>query len=145
VLLRRAFLVGSSVWIAAVPLAAFAASREAASSAVYGLALSVYAVGHVICHQLPARSFHLWGASLPVCARCTGLYAGAAAAAVAMSVTGRRFHTNRPRRVLLLALVPTAATLAFEWTTGVTPANWIRAIAGVPLGLAVAWAIGMVN
>jgi hypothetical protein len=47
--------------------------------------------------------------------------------------------------MLLLACVPTAATLAFEWSTGLTPANWIRALAGVPLGAAVAWAIGMVN
>jgi hypothetical protein len=47
--------------------------------------------------------------------------------------------------LLLTALVPTAATLVFEWTTGVMPANWIRALAGLPLGVAVAWAIGMVN
>jgi hypothetical protein len=46
---------------------------------------------------------------------------------------------------LILALLPTAATLVFEWTTGVTPANWIRALAGFPLGIAVAWAVGMVN
>jgi hypothetical protein len=39
---------------------------------------------------------------------------------------------------VVLALVPTAATLVFEWTTGVTPANWIRAAAGVVLGAAVA-------
>jgi hypothetical protein len=47
--------------------------------------------------------------------------------------------------VLLLALVPTAVTLIFEWTTGVMPPHWVRALAGVPLGAAVAWAIGMVN
>jgi uncharacterized membrane protein len=144
---RRAFLVGSTIWAAAIPLAAFAASRPAATvlPGAYGFALSVYAIGHVVCHQLPARSFHLWTVSLPVCARCTGIYAGAAIPAVATSLSGRRFHTNRPRAVLLAAFVPTAATLVFEWTTGATPANWIRALAGVPLGAAVAWAIGMVN
>ena len=47
--------------------------------------------------------------------------------------------------MLLVAFVPTAVTLAFEWSTGVMPANWIRALAGLPLGAAVAWAIGMVN
>jgi uncharacterized membrane protein len=29
------------------------------------------------CHQLPARSPHLWGSQLPLCWRCTGIAAGA--------------------------------------------------------------------
>jgi uncharacterized membrane protein len=29
-----------------------------------------------VCHQIPARSFHVWGEPLAVCARCTGVYAG---------------------------------------------------------------------
>ncbi|MDQ1523864.1 MAG: putative rane protein [Pyrinomonadaceae bacterium] len=28
------------------------------------------------CHQLPARSPHLWGAQLPLCWRCTGILVG---------------------------------------------------------------------
>ena len=142
-LLRRAFLVGSVVWAAAIPLTAYAASRPSAASSVYAFALTVYAIGHAICHQLPARSFHLWMVALPVCARCTGIYVGAAITAIALT----RVHPPRgnAKVVLLLAFLPTAATLVFEWTTGITPANWIRAFAGLPLGAAVAWAIGMVN
>jgi uncharacterized membrane protein len=151
VLLRRAFLVGSVGWAACIPLTAFVASRPDAASIVYGLAVAAYAVGHLICHQLPARSFHLWGAALPVCARCTGIYLGAAAAGVVFALARWRRSSEwrranaEARLVLLLACAPTAATLIFEWTTGVTPANWIRAIAGIPLGVAVAWAVGMVN
>lgn len=152
-LLRRSFLVASIAWAAAIPLAAFAATRAGGSSAAYAFALGVYAVGHIVCHQLPARSFHLWTASLPVCARCTGIYLGAAIAAIVLSaVRGRRGEATmtgsgdvEPRHVLLAALAPTAATLIFEWTTGVTPSHWIRALAGAPLGAAVAWAIGMIN
>jgi uncharacterized membrane protein len=149
--LGRAFLAGSVAWAVMIPLTAFAASRPDAASAVYGFALAVYTVSHVICHQLPARSFHLWGAALPVCARCSGIYFGAAAAAILLAASRFRLRAPRhggqvePRFVLLAALIPTAATLVFEWTTGVMPANWIRALAGVPLGVAVAWAIGMVN
>ncbi len=152
-LLRRAFLAGSTAWAAAIPLAAFAASRPDGATAGYAFALAVYAVGHVVCHQLPARSFHLWTVSLPVCARCAGIYLGAASMAIVMAFGGGRDSTDKSRvrgheharLVLLAALVPTAATLVFEWTTGVMPANWIRALAGLPLGVAVAWAIGMVN
>ena len=150
-LLRRAFLGASTAWLAMIPLAAFAASRPSAASSIYGLAVGIYAVGHFVCHQLPARSFHLWGAQLPVCARCTGVYLGAAVTAITLglshdlSAEARSAKVERARLVLLVALIPTAATLVFEWTTGVTPANWIRALAGLPLGAAVAWAIGMVN
>jgi len=143
-LFRRAFLVASAVWAGAIPLAAYAASRPDGSSIAYAFALAVYGVGRVVCHQLPARSFHVWMTSLPVCARCTGIYVGAAVAAIALR--GRLVTTrSNPKLVLLAALVPTAATLAFEWTTGIMPSHWIRALAGVPLGVAVAWAIGMVN
>jgi uncharacterized membrane protein len=149
VLLRRTFLAASSAWAVALPLATFAASRPAASSAVYGFALAVYSVGRIVCHQLPERSFHLWNASMPVCARCTGIYVAAAVTALLLRDSRVRLRANRygghARLFLLLALAPTAVTLAFEWSTGVTPANWIRALAGAPLGAAVAWAIGMVN
>jgi uncharacterized membrane protein len=151
VLLHRSFLAASTAWAVALPLATFAATRPAASSAVYAFALAVYAVGRLVCHQLPARSFHLWNASMPVCARCTGIYVAAAVSALLLRDSRVRTPANRfggrfePRWILLAALAPTAATLIFEWSTGATPANWIRALAGVPLGAAVAWAIGMVN
>lgn len=29
-----------------------------------------------VCHQIPERSFHLFGEPLAACARCTGLYVG---------------------------------------------------------------------
>ena len=150
VLLRRAFLVVATLWVIAIPLAAFAATRAGATQPIYAFAFGVYSIGHVVCHQLPARSFHLWNASLPVCARCTGVYAGAAAASLAIAISTRpssvaRSARENPRAVFLIAFVPTAATLVFEWTTGVMPGHWIRALAGVPLGAAVAWAIAMVN
>ena len=142
--LRRAFLVLSTAWASAIPLGAFAASHVGGSSVAYAFAFGVYVVGHFVCHQLPARSFHLWMTPLPVCARCTGIYVAAALTAI---VLRGQFVTTRsnPKLVVLAALVPTAATLVFEWTTGVMPSHWVRAAAGAPLGAAVAWAIGMVN
>jgi len=149
--LKRGFLVLATTWVIALPLAALAAGRPGAPPAAYGFAFAVYSIGRVVCHQLPVRSFHLLGMRLPVCARCTGIYLGAALAAVLLRVphvetgatsAGRRVE---PRWILLAALAPTAATVIVEWTTGAMPANWIRALAGLPLGAAVAWAIAMVN
>ena len=154
VVLRGALLAGGLVWAAVIPLAAFAATRPAGVPAAYGFALAAYAMGRVICHQLPVRSFHLWGAALPVCARCTGIYAGAAAVALTVfvarampyrAVGSRGVPRATARRVLFAALVPTALTLVFEWTTGTMPANWIRALAGFPIGAAAAWLIASAN
>jgi hypothetical protein len=135
------------VWAAALPLAALAAA-QAASPALSLAALPVYAAGSIICHQLPARSFYLWSAQMPVCARCTGLYAGAAIAALCL-MRGTRWPRLPPasravRARLAAAALPTLATLAIEWTTGPAPSNIVRALAGLPLGAAVAWAIGAV-
>ncbi len=147
-LFRRALLAGALVWAPLIPLAAFAAARPEGVPAVYGFALVVYSIGRVVCHQLPVRSFHLWGAALPVCARCTGIYAGAAIVACAALVAsngpgapGAMPSAATARRVLIAALIPTALTLAYEWTTGAMPANWIRALAGFPIGAAAAWLI----
>ncbi len=30
----------------------------------------------VLCHQMPERSFHFKGKQFPLCARCTGIFAG---------------------------------------------------------------------
>jgi uncharacterized membrane protein len=148
VLFRRILLTGTIVWAAAIPMAALAASRPDGSHPVYAFALAVYAAGHLVCHQIPARSFHGWGAVLPVCARCTGIYAGAAITACAVFVRSAADTTPSAagvRLLLIAALIPTAITLAYEWTIGDMPANWIRALAGIPLGAAVAWLVGTVK
>ncbi len=36
----------------------------------------LYQIGYAICHQLPDRSFFVYDHSLPLCARCTGIYIG---------------------------------------------------------------------
>jgi uncharacterized membrane protein len=35
--------------------------------------------GHLVCHQMPARSPHLFGVQLPLCWRCTGIIIGSLA------------------------------------------------------------------
>lgn len=161
--LRRGFVLTAAAWAVALPLATFAAGRPHASSIVYGFALAAYGIGNIVCHQLPERSFHLWSAQMPVCARCTGVYGGAAIAALLASVTalpkrrstfrmvsiasafvghrfgGVRFSRADRRLALVAAALPTVATLVYEWTTGHVPSNGIRFAAGFPIGAVVSW------
>ena len=99
----------------------------------------VYLFGSFICHQIADRSFHLDGAQLPVCARCFGIYGGAAVGAVAASVV--RSARSPKAGLVVAAAVPTALTLVLEWTGVWLPSNFTRALAGATLGLALAHVI----
>lgn len=120
------------------------------------VAALTYAFGSLICHQRPERSFHLAAAQLPVCARCLGLYLGAAIgvfavlrrrvapfAAVEGCVTSNT--TRCLRRLLLWAAVPTAITWTSEVSGMWAPSNEARFLAALPLGAAVALTVNYVG
>ncbi len=101
----------------------------------------VFPIGHFICHQRPERSFFFHGHQLAVCARCTGLYLGAALAAplaisLAVPLTGAR-----ARGILALAAIPTALTWVLEFAGLVPFSNLSRFLAGLPLGCVAAWLV----
>jgi hypothetical protein len=116
------------------------------------VAALVYLLGSAICHQLPGRSFHIAGFQLPVCARCLGIYAGAALGGlVACRSIGVRRATGRgrmgveqrgrARAWMMLGAMPTATTVLLE-SAGVWPgSNLVRAMAGVPLGAVVGFIV----
>jgi uncharacterized membrane protein len=155
----RLLVVASTGWAILIPFASFAASQPAPAPFLYGAALLVYGAGSVVCHQLAERSFQLWSAQLPVCARCTGIYAGVAMTALVAAMRPGAFRprtvglkpdstwvthvrsvkpyvTNAMALVLALAALPTASTLLYEWATSHTPSNVLRAVSGLPLGAA---------
>jgi hypothetical protein len=160
--LRPAFLAASITWAALLVLAPWVAAEAHATPIESGFLLAAYALGSGICHQRPERSFFLWAHQMPVCARCAGIYAGAALAAIIATwmaplkgrpttdgegrpttdAVGRRFSAATRWRVLLsVAALPAAISLVYEWTTGRMPSHWTRAATGLPLGAAVAWLV----
>jgi uncharacterized membrane protein len=131
--LLAAFLtIAASLWTAAiffVPLA---------HAAVPIAATAVDMAGSFVCHQRNERSFHLHGERLAVCGRCTGLYlAGAIGALVAWFGVAR--VPEHTRRLVVFAALPTATTLAIEWSGIANPGNVLRAMAAVPLGAIAGW------
>ena len=133
-LLPRVACAAAWAWLALVLAAPFGAGGAPLSAAAYAL-------GSLVCHQQSARSFHLAGAQLPVCARCAGLYVGAALGAVVPLVL-RTFRQDpglsRMRMLLVVSAVPTLATWGAEAARLAEPSNLTRALAAVPLGLIVA-------
>lgn len=101
----------------------------------------LFPVGRFICHQRPERSFFAAGQQMPVCARCAGLYTGAALAVPAALAIALPLTASRSRRLIVLAAAPTAITWGLEFAGLVHFGNEIRFAAGVPLGCAAAWLV----
>ncbi|MGQ9584479.1 MAG: DUF2085 domain-containing protein [Anaerolineae bacterium] len=62
-------------------------------------------VGLAVCHRWPAHSFFLGGKQLPVCARCTGTFLGAALSLMFLMWRGRTRAGNLPPTPVLMALI----------------------------------------
>jgi uncharacterized membrane protein len=114
------------------------------------------AIGYALCHRISERSLHIGERQLPLCARCTGMYLGAAAGLVFQMVAGRK-RTSLPHwSVLILLGILTAAFgvdgsnsylyLIKSITPGALanipnlyiPTNTLRVLTGSGMGLAMA-------
>jgi hypothetical protein len=134
-------MIAALVWAVALPLSASSTIDNGSRMRSWTVA-SVYRLGAVVCHQRPERSYSTAGRIWPVCARCSGIYFGAALVALAGLLGGRRAGTGlldavNARSALAIGVAPSAATLIWEWTTGQAPGNTVRLLAGAPIGVAV--------
>lgn len=113
-----------------------------------GLLGKADAVGYAVCHRIESRSFAIADRSLPLCARCTGMYLGAVIGLLYQSLsTPRRTGvpvkaTWIPLALLVLLffidglnsfihIIPSAPSL-YE------PQNWSRLITGTGMGIVIA-------
>ena len=105
---------------------------------------ALYAAAHLVCHQLPDRTFHVSAGPLAVCARCLGLYLGAAGGGASARLSRSkpfRPATRTARATVAVAALPTLLTLVAEWLLRWPVTNAIRFAAAVPLGAAAAWVV----
>ena len=148
--LARGFLVATLVWMLMLVMVPFLLASKTGGRAATVTSVGTYLVGSAICHQRPDRSFRLWGVQMPVCARCAGLYLGAAVGALLAGVRRRggrgtaRMASRALRMMVLVAAVPTGATWLGEAVGWLPFAGGVRAAAAVPLGAAVTWVVSLV-
>lgn len=135
--LTVACLAASLLWLAAI-LAAPHGLHAAPGAPTRLGAGAIYLAGRVVCHQRPERSFVAAGHPLPVCARCTGVYAAAPLACLLAAV----LPGGRARRLwawagtwrgVLIAALPATLSVVVEWITGWTDPG-LRAATGAVLG-----------
>jgi hypothetical protein len=120
-------------------MAPYVATHVRGDGAASRLTALTYLAGRFVCHQRAERSFHAWGAQLPVCARCAGLYFAAPVGAIAALRRRSRSPAPRLRLVLIGAALPLLLTWALEAGGWIDPGNTQRALWALPLGFAACW------
>ena len=130
-------VAGAAVWQRVVLSAGPGGASEPVWTSV------VYAAASRVCHQRPERSFHTHDVAWPVCARCAGLYLAAPLAALTAFRRRSPGIASRlqPLRFVVLAAIPTAFTLLWEWGGLGTPSNLVRFTTALPLGAAIAFVV----
>jgi uncharacterized membrane protein len=105
-------------------------------------------IGYAICHQLPARSFHLGHTPLPLCARCTGIFLGVWLA-VGGAILLRRYRAiELPPKPILVILATFIGLMGIDGINSYLsffpgaprlyePQNWLRLVTGLFYGLAI--------
>ncbi len=147
--MRRAvavfYLAAASAWIVAIPATPWLSVHLHRERPGFLLSGAMYQFGSLICHQRADRSFHLEGVQLPVCARCSGLYAGAPLGAIAALLLARFRHRDLSARAARLALIAGAAPTGLFWIAErmgwLVVSNTARAVSALPLGFMVSMTI----
>jgi uncharacterized membrane protein len=126
--------VVATLWLGGTLVAPFAASRG------WLIAPFLYLLYQPICHQMPERSFELWGHQAAACHRCVGLYAGFLVGLLMVPgwIGLRRVVARRPIVIVLFAL-PLVADVAL-WNHNVWWSRFFTGVvAAVPLALLAQW------
>ena len=101
-------LVIAGMWVFAIVLAPIGKG-----AGLHSLASPLYTFFSYICHQIPDRSFYLFGEQFGVCSRCFGVYAGILIGVLAYPLW-RGVDTTEPlpRFWLFLSLIP----ISIDWS-----------------------------
>ena len=102
------------------------------------LANLIYRPFHLICHQLPTRSFHIMGYKMAYCERDFAIYSGLLLLGIVFGLSNRRLRPARISEVVILSLPITidGFTQLFGWRES----TWeLRVITGSIFAVAVAW------
>ncbi len=122
-------LFGTILWCSLILLAPYLAASSSP------IAEFVYRAFHPICHQLPERSFHLFGAKLAVCVRCSSIYFSFLVGVVLYPFVRGLHNTRTPSRTFLFAtLLPIVLEVATEWVGLYQSTALTRSLTGAFLG-----------
>lgn len=94
--------------LAAIPVLILTASSLCAWAIAHGASMRWRTLFRVLCHGIEARCLTMFGAPMPICARCTAIYAGLLVAALAFFVVPL-VEERMMRMLMYAAAMPIAA------------------------------------
>ena len=125
-------LSGAAAWCGLIVLAPGAAS----SAGFVPLGRILYAFFSPLCHQLGARSFHLFGWPLAVCGRCSAVYFGFLFGTIAYPFARNLLRGARPGRMfIVVAVAPMVLDVILEATGVHESTNAVSAVTGEWFGV----------
>lgn len=123
-------LGGIIIWLAVIFLAPYLRSQDSS------LSVFAYLVFTPICHQIPSRSFHLFGEPLAVCARCLGIYFGALGGTGLYPLINGFSKLDLPKvRTFILVSLPIITDAGGNFLHLWISSHWIRFMIGFLWGL----------
>lgn len=127
--------------VSAIPVMILAASTLCAWAIAHGASMRWRLLFRFMCHGIPERCLVLFGAPMPICARCAGIYAGMlAGTAAALLILGRRWAARLRERMIrpfaLAAVVPLAIDGLTQLTGLRESTNPLRVATGLIAGFA---------
>ncbi|HVB64211.1 MAG TPA: DUF2085 domain-containing protein [Nitrolancea sp.] len=102
------------------------------------LAEFIYRPFSLICHQVPDRSFHIFGYKMAYCERCFAIYAGTLVLGLIFGMSKRKL---RPATLLECALISVPMAIdGFTQLFGWRQSTWeLRVVTGSIFAFGVAW------
>ena len=98
-----------------------------------------------LCHGIPQRCLELWHVPMPICARCTAIYAGLMAGILLFMILPR-IQAHLARKILAIAAVPMFIDGLTQLTGLRESTNLLRIETGLLAGVAFTfWALSEVE
>ena len=95
-----------------------------------------------LCHQRPDRCFTIHGWTMPVCARCTGMYGGILAAMLVHLIWGRLVPSGRLALICLVTMLLGGVEVLAE-ELGWAGSNAARFASGLVIGAGIGTLLGV--
>jgi uncharacterized membrane protein len=103
------------------------------------VALEIFQAYSITCHQMPTRSFFLFGHQMAYCERNTSIYGTMAIAGLAYVFLRQRGVTPLSIPLYLILILPMAVD-GFTQLFGLRESTWLlRGLTGALFGVATAW------
>ena len=131
--------------LTAIAGAILSASLACTAAIAHGASMRWRVLFRLFCHGIPERCLYLWGVPMPICARCTAIYAGLILSFVVFLILPR-MRESVARIVLYAALVPMAVDGLTQLAGLRLSTNPLRLETGLLAGVAFGvWALSAIE